>query len=85
MSLLPLAALAAGAAPAKTPDAQPATPQAKPVCQDKHARLVASTRRGTIHPLAQEPNADAVLTVLRSENGCSRPVKVREDIGARQR
>ncbi|WP_019516422.1 hypothetical protein [Sphingomonas sp. Mn802worker] len=78
MSLLLLAALAAAAAPAETPDAQP-------VCQDKHARLVASTRRGTIHPLAQEPNADAVLTVLRSENGCSRPVKVREDIGARQR
>lgn len=77
MSLLLLVALA-GAAPAKISDA-------KPVCQDKQARLIASERRGTIHPLAHEPNADAVLTVLRSENGCSRPVKVREDIGARQR
>jgi len=26
-----------------------------------------------------------VLTVLRSENGCSRPVRVGHDIGARRR
>ncbi|WP_375270363.1 hypothetical protein [Sphingomonas sp.] len=77
MSLLLLVALA-GAAPAKTLNA-------KPVCQDMQTRLIAGKRAGGIHPLAHEPNADAVLTVLRSENGCSRPVKVREDIGARRR
>ena len=77
MSLLLLVALA-GAAPAGTPDA-------KPLCQDTQTRLIAAKRTGSIHPLGQEPNADAVLTVLRSENGCSRPVKVREDIGARKR
>ncbi len=77
MSLLLLVALIA-AAPTRAPDA-------KPLCQDEQARLIAGKRARGIHPLAQEPNADAVLTVLRSENGCSRPVKVREDIGARKR
>ena len=77
MSLLLLVALAS-AAPAGTSDA-------KPLCQDTQTRPIAAKRAGGIHPLAQEPNADAVLTVLRSENGCSRPVKVREDIGARKR
>ena len=77
MSLLLLVALAA-AVPTKTADA-------KPLCQDRQTRPIAAARKGSIHPLGQEPNADAVLTVLRSENGCSRPVKVREDIGARRR
>lgn len=77
MSLLLLVALV-GAAPATSFDA-------KPLCQDAQTRPTAGTRAGAIHPLAQEPNADAVLTVLRSENGCSRPVKVREGIGARKR
>jgi hypothetical protein len=77
VSLLLLVALAA-AAPTKAPDA-------KPLCQDRQARLIAAARKGGVHPLGQEPNADAVLPVLRSENGCSRPVKVREDIGARRR
>lgn len=77
MSLLLLVALA-GAAPATTPNA-------KSVCQDAQTRVIAGKRAGGVHPIAQEPNADAVLTVLRSENGCSRPVKVREDIGARRR
>ncbi|MBW6524582.1 hypothetical protein KZ810_13830 [Sphingomonas sp. RHCKR47] len=77
MSLLLLVALAS-AAPTRAPDA-------KPLCQDTQTRLIAAKRKSGIHPLGQEPNADAVLTVLRSENGCSRPVKVREDIGARKR
>jgi len=77
MSLLLLVALAA-TAPVKAPDA-------KPLCHDTQTRLIAAKRKGGIHPLGQEPNADVVLTVLRSENGCSRPVKVREDIGARRR
>jgi hypothetical protein len=61
------------------------TPAAKPLCQDTQTRPVAARQKGGIHPLTQEPNADAVLTVLRSENGCSRPVKVGHDIGARRR
>jgi len=77
MSLLLLVAVAS-AAPARPSDA-------KLLCQDTQTRPIAAKRAGGIHPLAQEPNADAVLTVLRSENGCSRPVKVREDIGARRR
>lgn len=77
MSLLLLVALA-GAAPATSSDA-------KPLCQDAQTRPTAGLRASGLHPLAQEPNADAVLTVLWSENGCSRPVKVREDIGARKR
>lgn len=77
MSLILLAVLGV-AAPARTPDL-------KPLCQDTQTRTIATKRNRGIHPLTQEPNADAVLTVLRSENGCSRPVKVREDIGARQR
>lgn len=74
--LIILAALSsAPAAPART--------VAKPICQDDRMRSVEVRRSTGPHKLSEEPNADAVLTVLRTVDGCSRPVKVRENLGGR--
>jgi hypothetical protein len=37
------------------------------------------------HKLAAEPLANQYLTVLRIQDGCDKPVKVREEVGAEQR
>lgn len=57
------------------------TKLARSLCQDERARLIRGKRAGGAHKLGQEPNADRVLTVLRADNGCSRPVRVSRDIG----
>ena len=77
IALLPIAAAPAG------PEA--AQPAAKLVCQNTDRSLVdrpAGPRN--VHPLTAEPNAKQILTVLRTVDGCTNPVIVREDIG-RQR
>ena len=79
--LLALAAIAA--APAPKPAAEPA---AKPVCQN--SRLSNTEQRvesPRVHPLTAEPPAALILGVLRTVDGCSRPVVIREDVGAPKR
>ena len=76
MMLLALASLATAAEPAKKT-------AAKPICQDDGIRSAQAKRPAGPHKLGEEPNADAVLTVLRTVDGCSRPVKIREDVGGR--
>lgn len=69
---------------AGAPHAEPArivTAPAPRACETQ-MRPVVGTPRAAIHTLAQEPNADALLPVLRMQNGCPTPVKIREDIGA---
>lgn len=57
----------------------------KPACQDIQRRVAQSGQGARVHPMTQEPNTQLIQTVLRSENGCTRPVVVRDDIGALRR
>ncbi|MEP7007790.1 MAG: hypothetical protein ABI810_17560 [Sphingomonas bacterium] len=78
-----LALTAIAAAPAPKPAA---TGAAKPVCQNAGMsfadRLPAPP---TTHPLTAEPPAKLIPGVLRTVDGCSRPVVAREDVGAPRR
>lgn len=79
--ILALAAIAAAPAPKPA-----ASPVAKPVCQKmgmSYANDPAS--RPSVHPLTAEPPANQILTVLRTVDGCTRPVVIREDVGAPRR
>lgn len=61
-------------------------PDAKPVCQNLERNWAEGT--GTplrAHPLTAEPNAKQILTVLRTIEGCTTPVVIREDIGPKPR
>jgi hypothetical protein len=73
-----LLALFATPAIAATPPASPG----KPACQNPTATLVdGKAPRAGVHPLGHEPAAKQVLTVMRSVDGCVKPVVVRERIG----
>ena len=81
VAILALAAIAA--APAPKPAAKAA---AKPVCQNGGMSFAdGQPARLTVHPLTAEPPAKLILGVLRTVDGCSRPVVVREDVGAPRR
>ena len=73
--------LAALAAPAAAADRAPIA-SSKPACQNPTTTLVdGKAPRAGVHPLDQEPPAKQVLTVMRTINGCVKPVIVREDVG----
>ena len=64
-----------------------ASPDARPICQNTQPQVAA----GLLYPsdgsaaakrLGDLPAADLVLTVLRREDGCAKPVIVRSGIGA---
>ena len=60
------------------------TKLARPICED---RLTPARSPGVpvARKLADMPNADKVLTVLRrDERGCTAPVRVRRDIGVQR-
>jgi hypothetical protein len=79
--ILALAAIAAAPAPKPA-----ASPSARPVCQNmdqSYAETQAASP--TVHPLTAEPPAKLILGVLRTVDGCSRPVVIREDVGAPRR
>ena len=80
VAILALAAIAAAPVP------KPAAPAAKPVCQNADLSI-ADGKAGSpaVHPLTAEPPAKLILGVLRTVDGCSRPVVVREDVGAPRR
>jgi hypothetical protein len=80
VAILALATIAAAPAPKPA-----ALPQAKPICQNMN-RSYADTQAPLIaHPLTAEPPAKLILGVLRTVDGCTRPVVVREDVGAPRR
>jgi hypothetical protein len=61
-------------------------PDAKPVCQNTERNWAERTGKPLrAHPLTAEPNAKQILTVLRTVDGCTKPVVVREDIGPKRR
>jgi hypothetical protein len=80
VAILALAAVAAVPVPKQTPTA------AKPVCQDSNLRN-AELRTAPLgaHRLSAEPPAAQILTVLRTVDGCTSPVVIREDVGAPRR
>lgn len=55
---------------------------AAPVCQNRQPQTVTEQAPGRAQKLNELPNADMLFTVLRSVDGCSRPVIVRYDIGS---
>ena len=69
-------------AAAPAPEPSPAT-AVKPVCQNVN-RSFALDREKPLRPhnLTAEPPARQILTVLRTVDGCSKPVVIREDVGA---
>ena len=83
---MPIVAILALATVAATPVPKQAPPAAKPVCQNSNLR---NAELGTAplgaHRLSAEPPADQILTVLRTIDGCTRPVVIREDVGAPRR
>ena len=55
---------------------------AQPMCRNTATLNVNDpTPRSAIHPLTAEPPARDVLTVLRTIDGCSRPVVISDRIG----
>ena len=81
VAILALAAIAAAPAPKPA-----ASPVAKPICQNASMSYTGEpAARPTVHPLTSEPPAKLILGVLRTVDGCSRPVVIREDVGAPRR
>lgn len=75
LALLPAAALAQ--------DKTPVRPYAlgKPGCANSVPQYAKAKQPLKMRKLGEEPAADQYLTVLRLEDGCDKPVKVRESIG----
>lgn len=42
------------------------------------ARAAASSSHPLVHPLGQEPAAEGYMALYRRENGCPKPLKLRE-------
>lgn len=78
LALLPASAFAAG----QDPEVKPAPPTAAPgtkVCQNPDLQRVTRDQQ-PVQPrtLEREPPADAYYTVMRIEDGCDKPVLVRD-------
>jgi hypothetical protein len=80
--MLSILALALASA---SPAAPKADAQAAPVCLRNGPIAVAQHKPVRAQRLNELPNADQYLTVLRTENGCSKPVIVNYDIGSAPR
>jgi hypothetical protein len=75
LALIALPALTAAAA---APHPAPLTVRANPACQESGLSHAAAPRAARPHPLIEEPQASAIFAVLKRENGCSKPVQVRD-------
>ncbi len=78
MRIVAILALPVMMAAAPGPDPAPV----KPVCQNSNVQN-AEQRKTPVgpHKLTAEPPAKQVLTVLRTVDGCSNPVVIRENVG----
>ena len=82
MPMIAIVTLPLMMAAAPAPEPSPAT-AVKPVCQNvSRSFALDRTRPLRPHNLTAEPPAKQVLTVLRTVDGCSKPVVIREDVGA---
>lgn len=59
-------------------------PVIPPICQDVRPRAVDAPGDARPRRLDTLPPAEAYLTVMRTENGCMRPVKVSEERARRR-
>ncbi|MDT7933777.1 MAG: hypothetical protein RQ833_04130 [Sphingomonadaceae bacterium] len=75
VALIALSALTAATA---APHPAPLSPKINPACQESALSHTASPRGARPHPLTDEPQATALFAVLKRENGCSKPVPVRD-------
>jgi hypothetical protein len=55
---------------------------AKPVCQNMAPQFAKEGGPARLQRLNELPNANMTLSVVRTENGCSKPADVRYDIGS---
>jgi len=82
MRIVAILALPVMMAAAPAPE-RPAPTAVEPVCQNSGLHQVEQRKEPLrAHKLAAEPPAKEILTVLRTIDGCSKPVVVREDVGA---
>lgn len=66
--------------------AAPTPPAAKPstICQDVRPSLVGERSAERAQRLGELPPAQGYLTVMRTENGCIKPVLIREERARRR-
>jgi len=82
MRIVVILALPVMMAAAPAPDPAPESGNVKPVCQNSAVQKVEQRKTPVgSHRLTAEPPAKQVLTVLRTVDGCSTPVVIREDVG----
>ncbi|MBC9034080.1 hypothetical protein IAG41_16955 [Sphingomonas sp. JC676] len=85
LALLPATAMARDGEENPTPEAQAPVAQ----CQDAKTQYAgkpgAPAKAVRPRTLAQEPLANQYHPVLRRENGCDKPVMIRENVGREQR
>ena len=77
--MLSIALFAAASTLSRPPEV--ATPVA-PVCQNARVETAEARAPVRVRKLNELPNANLMLGVLRSEDGCQKPVIVRYDIGS---
>lgn len=57
-----------------------------PACMRDSVTLIAAPAAATsIHPLGAEPPAQHIAAVLRSVNGCRKPIVIRSEVGTPRR
>jgi hypothetical protein len=76
--MLSIALFAAASALPQPPGVPPTV---APACQNARVETAKARPPVRVQKLNELPNANLMLGVLRSENGCQRPVIVRYDIG----
>lgn len=81
--LLPL--IAAPALAHDEPSARPSVGANVGVCENSELRQADRQAPVRVHPLGQEPGARQEIAVLRSIDGCIKPIIVREDVGGESR
>jgi hypothetical protein len=79
-----LAPAAASAAP-RDPVPQRVTTSGGKACEKTAPEMAQAGKPVRIRKLGEEPKAAQYLGVLRLEDGCDRPVKIRDDVGDEQR
>ena len=78
---IPLLIALAAAVPAAAAD-RPLKLETRPACHNPGTEQIADdASRGSVHPLGAEPPAKQVLTVMRTVDGCTKPVIVRDVVG----
>lgn len=60
------------------------SPRALPICEQRKPTPVDVSEKAKLKRLDKLPPAEGYLTVMRTENGCIRPVKVSEERARRR-